>query len=168
VACGIFLIVPFFAGLAALALAIVGTRQINESNQLMRGRRLAVAGAILGIVNILGWGVYFKFISEISGPGRAVANHFIDDLDSANPAEAQRECLQNIHANRLEAAAKKIKTWGGVKTVAVLYITSDTADGNTTGSVRGTLRTPTGPHAFWLQTDCDADSACKIKDFSLQ
>ncbi len=87
-ACGIFLIVPFFAGLAAVALAIIGIRQINESNQNMRGRRLAIAGAILGMLNILGWSAYFKFVSEISGPGRTVAHRFIDDLNSANPAGA--------------------------------------------------------------------------------
>jgi hypothetical protein len=167
-ACGIFLIVPFFAGLAAVALAIIGIRQINESKSSMRGRRLAIAGAILGTLNILGWSAYFKFISEISGPGRTVAHRFIDDLNSASPAGAQRECLANVRPDRLDAASGQIKNWGGVKSVAVLNITSETANGITTGSVRGTLRTPTGEHAFQLQTACEDGPDWKIKDFWLQ
>jgi hypothetical protein len=167
-ACGIFLIVPFFAGIAAVALGIIGIRQANEPNLKMRGRRLAIAGLILGLLNILGWGAYFKFIGEISGPGRAVAHRFIDDLNSTNPASAARECLANVRPDRLDTASNQIRNWGGAKSVAVLFITSETANGITTGSVRGTLRTPTGDHAFQLQTACEDGPDWKIKDFSMQ
>jgi hypothetical protein len=167
-ACGIFLIVPFFAGLAAVALAVIGIRQINESNLKMRGRRLTIAGLILGLLNIFGWSAYFTFISEISGPGRTVAHRFIEDLNSANPSGAARDCLANVRPDRLNAASDQIRGWGGVKSVAVLYITSETANGITTGAVRGTLRTPTGQHAFQLQTACEDGPDWKIKDFSLQ
>ena len=168
-ACGIFLIVPFFAGIAAVALGIIGIRQANEPNLKMRGRRLAIAGVILGLLNILGWSVYFKFVSQISGPGRTVAHRFIDDLNSENPGGAAHECLANVRSDRLDTASNEIKNWGGAKSVAVLFITSETANGITTGSVRGTLRTPTGNHAFQLQTACDGDGPeWKIKDFSLQ
>jgi len=165
-ACGIFLIVPYFAGLAAVGLGIVGIRQANEFD--MRGRRLAIAGVILGLLNIFGWTGYFKLIGEISGPGRTVAHHFIDDLNSADPAKAQRECLGNIQIDRLTEAANRVKGWGGVKSVAVFYITSETVNGITTGSVRGTLRTPGGEHGFQLQTVSDDESNWKVRDFSLQ
>jgi len=165
-ACGIFLIVPFFAGLAAVALGVIGIRQANELN--MRGRRLAIAGVILGVLNILGWIAYFKLISEISGPGRTVAHHFIDDLNSADSAKAQSECLANVGPDRLMAATNQVKSWGGVKSVAVFYITSDSANGVTTGSVRGFVRTPGGEHLFQLQTVSDDRSNWKVRDFSLQ
>jgi len=165
-ACGIFVIVPYFAGLAAVGLGIVGIRQANEFD--MRGRRLAIAGVILGLLNIFGWTAYFKLISEISGPGRAVAHHFIDDLNSADPAKAKSECLGNIQIDRLAEAANRVKSWGGVKSVAVLYITSETVNGITTGSVRGMLRTPGGEHGFQLQTVSDDESNWKVRDFSLQ
>ena len=55
-----------------------------------------------------------------------------------------------------------------MKSVVVLYVTSDTANGITTGSVRGTLRTPTGEHAFQLQTASEDGPDWKIKDFSLR
>ena len=167
-ACGVFLIVPFFAGIAAVALGVIGIRQANEPNLRMRGRRLAIAGVILGLLNILGWSAYFKFISQISGPGRAVAHRFIDDLNSTNPASAAHECLANVRPDRLDTASNQIKNWGGAKSVAVLFITSETANGITTSSVRGTLRTPTGDHAFQLQTACEDGPDWKIKDFSMR
>jgi hypothetical protein len=167
-ACGVFLIVPFLAGVAAIALALLGIRQINESNQMLRGKRLAAAGAILGILNIAGWSIFFIFISTISGPGRRVAHHFIDDLGSSNPGQASRECFANVHADRLQAASDQLKTWGGVKSVAVLHITSDSENGVTTGRVTGTLRTPTGDHAFRLETACEDTPDWKVRDFSFQ
>jgi len=162
-ACGIFLIVPFFAGLAAVALGVIGIRQVNESKPKMRGRRLAIAGVILGLLNVVGWTAYFRFISEISGPGRSVARLFINDLNSANAADARRQCLDNVRSDRLKAASNQLKDWGGVNSISVLYVSRETADGITTGAVRGTLRTPSGEHAFQLQT-----ANWKISDFSLR
>jgi len=167
-ACGIFLIVPFFAGLAAVALGVIGVRQVNESNPTMRGRRLAVAGIILGLLNIFGWTAYFTMIGEISDPGRSVARLFINDLNSANTADARRQCLDNVHSDRLKAASNQLKDWGGVRSISVLYVTSETADEITTGSVRGTLRTPTCEHLFQLQTVCRYGSTWEISDFSLR
>jgi hypothetical protein len=167
-ACGIFLIVPFFAGIAAVALGIIGIRQINESKPQMRGRRLAIAGVILGLLNVAGWTAYFKFVNEISGPGRAAARLFIDNLNSANAADARLQCLDSVRSDRLKTASNQLKDWGGVKSIWVLYVTSETADGVTTGSVRGTLGTPTGQHAFRLQTVCRDGSHWKISDFSLR
>ncbi len=73
-ACGIFLIVPFVAGIAAVALGVMGLRETREPS--VRGRRLAIAAIILGLVNIVGWSGYAEFISRISAPGRTVAHHF--------------------------------------------------------------------------------------------
>ncbi|MGD0140815.1 MAG: DUF4190 domain-containing protein [Tepidisphaeraceae bacterium] len=166
--CGILIIVPYISGLAAMALGVIGIRQVNESEPTMLGRRLAIAGVILGLLNVVGWTAYFTMIGEISGPGRSVARLFINDLNSANAADARRQCLDNVHSDRLKAASNQLKDWGGVKSIAVLYVASDTADGVTTGSVRGTLRTPAGEHAFQLQTVCRDSSNWKISDFWLR
>jgi len=160
-ACGVFVIVPFFAGIAAVALGIFGIRQTNLFN--IRGRKMAIAGTVLGLLNLIGWTGYFCFVSDISAPGRTVAHHFIDDLNSANTAAAGQECLASIGADRLNAACDQIKNWGGAKNVAVLYINSDAANGVNNGSIRGTLNTPTGEHQFQLQT-----VDWKISDFSFQ
>ena len=161
-ACGLLLVVPYLAGVAAIALAILGLRQISQTFD--RGRRLALAGAGLGLLNIVGWTVYFCFVAALSAPGRSLAKNFMADLTAARPELAKNLCVANISSDRLEAASKQVMSWGGAKHVSVLYITTQTANGATTGTVRGEIATPfAGRHWFQLQT-----LEGQIADFSLQ
>jgi hypothetical protein len=163
-ACGVFLIVPFVAGIAAVVLGILGLRETREP--LVRGRRLALAAIVLGLVNIVGWSAFAVFISGISAPGRSVAHRFVTELNQGRTSDAQRDCAGNISLARLQAASDQIKNWGGARSVAILYINSVTANGVTTGSVRGSIHTPGGEHSFLLQT-AEQDGAWKVGDFSL-
>jgi Domain of unknown function (DUF4190) len=165
VACGIFLIVPFIAGIAAVALGVMGLRETREPR--MRGRRLAMAAIALGLVNIVGWSAYAVFISRISAPGRTVAHRFVTELNQDRTSDALQDCTGNISETRLQAAADQLRQWGGAKSVAVLYINSDTANGITTGSVRGSIHTPGGDHSFLLHT-VGQDGTWKVGDFSFQ
>jgi hypothetical protein len=161
-ACGLLLIVPYLAGVAAIALAILALRQISQTFE--RGRRLALAGAALGLLNIIGWTVYFCVVAALSAPGRTLAKNFIFDLTAARPEQAKNLCIASITSDRLEAASKQVMSWGGAKHVSVLFITTQTANGTTTGTVRGEIDTASaGQHWFQLQTLED-----QIADFSLQ
>jgi hypothetical protein len=164
-ACGILLIVPFIAGIAAIVLGVMGLRETRDP--ALRGRRLAIAAIVLGVVNILGWSGYAEFISTISAPGRSIAHRFVTDLNTGNMSAAARDCTDNISETRLQAAADQLKEWGGARSVAVLNIDSNTLNGATTGSVRGSIHTPAGDHSFQLQT-VGQDGAWKVSDFSLQ
>ncbi|MGD0464480.1 MAG: DUF4190 domain-containing protein [Tepidisphaeraceae bacterium] len=164
-ACGVFLIVPFVAGIAAVVLGILGLRDTREPSA--RGRRLAVAAIVLGLVNIVAWGGYAQFISRISAPGRSVAHRFVTELNAGKTTDAERDCAPSISAARLQAAADQLSQWGGAKSIAVLHINSDTANGATTGSVRGSIHTPRGEHLFQLQT-FEQDGVWKVADFSIQ
>jgi Domain of unknown function (DUF4190) len=159
-ACGIFLIVPYLSGAAAIGLGIAGLRQ--TADRAMRGRRLAWGGIILGLLNVVGWTVYFWLIAELSAGGRTTAHQFFADLNSPNPQEARRDCL-GVPPQRLDAAANELQNWGGLKSVTVLYITSDSSNGTVAGVVRGDLETPGGKHLFQLQT-----TGWKITNFSIQ
>ncbi len=164
-ACGIFLVVPFVAGIAAIVLGVMGLRETREP--IVRGRRLAIAAIVLGLVNLVGWSGYAEFISRISGPGRNVAHRFVTDLNTDNMTEAARDCTENIGETRLQAAADQLKKWGGAKGVAVLNIDSNTLNRATTGSVRGSIHTPAGERSFQLQT-VGQNGVWKVTDFSLQ
>src|SRR5271170_1557077 len=115
-ACGIFLIVPYLSGLAAIALAILGLRQTAHGE--MRGRRLAWAGMIFGLLNFVGWTAYFCIIADLSAGGRAAAHQFFADLNSPIPRQARRDCL-GVSPERLDAASNDLKNWGGLKSVTV-------------------------------------------------
>jgi hypothetical protein len=191
--CGVFLIVPYLSALAALGLGILGLRQTagaemrgsagedtsgttdsagegtggttdsaGEDTGGTRGRRLAWVGVMLGLLNILGWSVYFWIVADLSAGGRAAANRFFADLNSGASEWASRDCI-GVPPARLDAAAEEIKGWGGVKSVTVLSITSDSTNGASAGAVRGELRTPGGKHLFQLRT-----RDWKVADFSIQ
>ncbi len=164
-ACGVFLIVPFGAGIAAVVLGMMGLRETREA--WVRGRRLAVAAIALGLVNVVCWGGYAEFITRISAPGRSVAHRFVTELSEGRTSDARGDCAGSISETRLRAAADQLKLWGGAKSVAVLYVNSDTTGGSTTGSVRGSIHTPGGEHTFQLQTVGD-DGVWKISEFSIQ
>jgi hypothetical protein len=164
-ACGLLLFVPFLAGIAALTLGILGLRQTATTS--MRGRKLAIAGAVLGLVNLVGWFATCEFVAAISAPGRAVAHRFVSDLNSGDLADAQTQCTESIGGDQLSNAADEIRNWGGAKHVVILYVTADTTNGLTAGSIRGTLHTPTGAHRFQFHT-IGSDNGWKISDFSMQ
>ncbi|HEY1922778.1 MAG TPA: DUF4190 domain-containing protein [Tepidisphaeraceae bacterium] len=165
VSCGILLVVPFIAGIAAIVLGVMGLRETREP--LMRGRRLAIAAIVLGLVNIVGWTAYAEFISGISSPGRGVAHRFVTDLNTSKLADAAHECVDGINTAKLQAAADELKQWGGAKSVAILNIESDTVNGTTTGSVRGSIHTPSGEHSFQLRT-VGQDGVWKVSEFSMR
>ncbi len=164
-ACGILLIIPFIAGIAAIVLGVMGLRETREPSA--RGRRLAITAIVLGLVNVVGWSGYAEFISHLSAPGRSVAHRFVTRLNAGDTTGASRECTDSINGEKLQAASDQLKGWGGAKSVAVLSIDSDTVNGATTGSVRGSIHTPAGEHSFQLTT-VGQDGAWKISDFSLQ
>jgi hypothetical protein len=164
-ACGIFLIVPFIAGIAAIALGVMGLRETREPS--VRGRRVAKAAIALGLVNIVGWTGYAEFIGKISAPGRIVAHRFLTDLNTGKTADAEEMSTGSINETKLQAAADQLKDWGGAKSVAVLYVDSSTMNGETTGSVRGSIHTPEGEHSFQLQT-LGQNGIWKVNDFSLR
>jgi hypothetical protein len=158
-ACGIFLIVPYISGLCAIALAVIGLRQTAGGEYY--GRRLAWGAIVLGLLNIVGWTIFFWIIADLSAPGRATAHRFFFDLNSA-AEQARQDCL-GVAADRLDSAAAQIQSWGGVKSVTVLYVTTDSNNGTITASIRGDLGTGSGKHFFQLHT-----TESKVTDFSIQ
>ncbi|HEX4056376.1 MAG TPA: DUF4190 domain-containing protein [Tepidisphaeraceae bacterium] len=163
-ACGLLLIVPFLAGITAIILGICGLLETRQTS--VRGRKLALIGIVLGLVNLLGWSAYAGIVGRISAPGRSVAYRFIDDLSAGNTTAAEREC-DGIGEARLRAAAIQLKNWGGARSVAILYIDSNTANAVTTGSIRGTIHTSRGDHSFELTTASE-NSAWIISNFVLR
>jgi hypothetical protein len=148
--CGIVLVVPYLAGLVAIGLAVTALRQINAL--ALRGRRLAYAGAFLGLLNIVGWTAYFHTVATLSAPGRAVSERFITDLNAMNLDDARLQCTGAMSADVISSLAQQLQAWGGSKGVVVLNVATDTNNGIVTGSVRGEIKTPNGRHEWQIST----------------
>lgn len=152
VLCGLLLVLPFISAIAAICFAILGFRELNRCGNV-RGRRFALAGFSLGLLNIVGWTIYFAIVARISAPGRVIAAKFFRDLTSQNSSQvAAKDCLAGVDEKRIAAAASQISRWGGITGVTVLSVDNWTLNGVTVGQVVGTLQTPGAAHPFQLRT----------------
>ncbi|MGB7158458.1 MAG: DUF4190 domain-containing protein [Tepidisphaeraceae bacterium] len=69
--CGCLLCVPFLPGIAAIVTGAIGMRKTKDP--AVTGKGLAIAGLVLGVLNVLGWAAYVGLIVAITVPslGRA-------------------------------------------------------------------------------------------------
>ncbi len=69
--CGCFLCVPVLPGIASIVCGAIGLRKTRDP--AVTGKGLAIAGLVLGALNLLGWGAYIALVSAIMLPslGRA-------------------------------------------------------------------------------------------------
>jgi prepilin-type processing-associated H-X9-DG protein len=65
------LCIPFAPGIASIACGAMGMRRARDP--AVTGKGLAIAGLVLGVLNVLGWGAYFALIFAVMAPslGRA-------------------------------------------------------------------------------------------------
>lgn len=72
--------VPFVGGLVAIVLGILGIKKANDP-QVGGGKGMAIAGLIIGVLSVAGWGMFFGgifgVVAATSAPGRAVANDWM-------------------------------------------------------------------------------------------
>jgi prepilin-type processing-associated H-X9-DG protein len=64
--CGCLLCIPFVTGILAGVFGFLGLRQTRQPDY--SGKGLAIAGLILGILNVLGWTAYFILIVAVMVP----------------------------------------------------------------------------------------------------
>ncbi|HEV2296155.1 MAG TPA: DUF4190 domain-containing protein [Tepidisphaeraceae bacterium] len=64
--CGCLLCVPFAPGIASIVTGAIGLRKTRDP--AVTGKGMAIAGLVLGVVNLLGWAAYFALIAAILFP----------------------------------------------------------------------------------------------------
>lgn len=139
--CGILGCVPWLTGLIAIILGIVGIKSTKDP--LTRGRGMAIAGLVLGVVSVVVWtllgSTIFAFFSS-TGPARDQARAFIYDLDKGDVTAAHARVTGDITADELKLVAERMKTWGGVKDVTMVGINVTANSGTqTTTAVSGAV-----------------------------
>jgi predicted Zn finger-like uncharacterized protein/prepilin-type processing-associated H-X9-DG protein len=82
--CGCLLCVPFVPGIGSIVCGAIGMRKTRDP--AVTGKGMAIAGLVLGIINVLAWGAYFGLIFAIMVPTLGVARQ------TAN----QVKCAQNL------------------------------------------------------------------------
>jgi len=153
--------VPFLTGALAILTGIIGITVTG--NPSVKGRGVAIAGLILGILSILVWtgigGVGWRWW-VISGPQRIVASHFILDLSRGDTTAAAAQSTSQITAAQLEPAAAKMKDWGPIQKIRVFASPS--------GDVNGIAICPNGQlHSFMLQ-EVQQNGVWSVDSFELR
>ena len=110
---GILGCVPLLTGLLAVAFGLAGIRTTRDPR--IRGRGLAIAGLVLGLVSLAGWSLFGGLIGvgyARSRPARAVAEQFTTDLAAGDVTAAQSRCTAAVARPSLDAAAASMRPWG--------------------------------------------------------
>ena len=151
---GLLLCIPFVTGVLAFIFGIVGIRATR--NPAVKGRGLAIAGLVLGILSVIGWTAYFAvagvaFYAMVHGSmNPLLARGFFTDLASGNVSGAQALCAPGTPAATLQATADQMKPWGMVTG----FTTTNTTVVNTKTTMDGTLQTQNGgAHTFDIVFD---------------
>jgi len=165
---GILGCIPFITGICAIIFGLIGIGATR--NPAIRGRAMAVIGLILGLLSVLGWGLftgsayYLKKNTPIVQEQFA-ANTFLMDLSSNNVASAKKYTNASVADTDLAAAVAQIKDWGGVQSMAPA-INGDFLESSRNGIVDENVIFPSGTKLFHFKMSRGDDGTWKIDSFT--
>lgn len=135
---GILGCIPIITSLLAVILGIIGIRKTSDPRYT--GKGMAIAGLILGLIGLLGWGtmgggLYALYVT--SRPVANVAQQFTTHIASGNVAAAQALCESNVTQAELQAMVDQFKQWGALKDLMIPAREAKTTGGQTTWELQG-------------------------------
>jgi hypothetical protein len=156
------------SSIVAVITGIVGL--VATKNPTVKGRGMAIAGLVLGILTLVGWGIFGISVASmlhITPAQSSLANQFVSDLSAGNLDAAQAECTANVSATTLLNDSTLLKTWGSGTSVKLIGVhVPNTPAGTTT--VIDAMSYPGGSHNITLQIVDDSSGNPKIDGLVLQ
>ena len=126
---GLLLCIPFITGLGGIILGAVGIKRAGNPRVAGGGKGMAIAGLILGIVNLIIWGLFGSGIwALVAGTSeqRTIAKQFIKDLSQGNVSAAAAACHSTMPRSQLDQASKAMQSWGTLNDVTTVGINANT------------------------------------------
>ena len=142
---GLLLCIPFITGLGGIILGAVGIKRAGNPRVAGGGKGMAIAGLILGIVNLIIWGLFGSGIwALVAGTSeqRTIAKQFIKDLSQGNVSAAAAVCHSTMPRSSLEQSSKAMQSWGTLNDVTTVGINANT------GTAQGSQVLVTGVAQF--------------------
>jgi hypothetical protein len=163
--CGLIFCIPFVTGLVAIVTGAVGISV--TSNPSVRGRGMAIAGLILGIIGLglwglLGLGTYNVFRG--STPSRLFAQTYIADLAAGRIDRCEQNSSSNVTQQNLQDDYSQLKSWGTVQNSMVFPIARTEHGGAVTFDMMGACMFSGKQHRFQM-TVTDASGTLKVDSF---
>jgi hypothetical protein len=173
--CGLLLCIPGIAGLLAIIFGVLG---IKQSNQLAgRGRGLAVAGLILGVLALIGWTAAgatmywgYKYVEgKVLDPSKAVSTTFLNSLASGDIATAKSVTTGSLTDDDLAKLRDQLKSLGGFQSFSLNQFNANGIGGDAFKiDIAGAATFQNGTKRFNAELRGDLQSGFKIEDFSLE
>jgi hypothetical protein len=160
--CGLLGCVPGVTGLIAVITGIIGISRTG--NPAIKGRGMAIAGLILGLISLAGWGTFALGgygLYRAGAPARAFAKQYITDLSAGNEDKCLQDSTANLSKDRLDSLAQAMKPWGTLNDVKVFGFSVNNNNGVYAGVVSGVCTFSGGTHTFQMTLSKDPSGNLK-------
>ena len=138
-------------GLVAVICGILGI--VKTKDPRYTGRGLAIAGLLLGLVGLVGWGIAAGAgygVWAYGKPAREAAKQYARDLSGGNVDAAMGNSTSTITRDELAAAADKMKSWGRLQDTTLPAVMMNKVSGSAeTVDVIGTADFQSGGKVFY-------------------
>jgi hypothetical protein len=167
--CGLVMCIPGVTGLVAVITGIIGIAETGKP--AVKGRGMAIAGLILGILSLVGWGgigvgAYTMF--QAAKPQRIFAKTFVTDLSAGRIDQCVQNSSTNLSKDSLAADYQKMQNWGTLQDTTIIAFNVQSNNGAYTGSIGGFCRFSGGQHSFQMMLAKDSSGQLKVDSFLWQ
>ena len=155
---GLLLCIPFITGLGGIIFGAIGIKKTKDPR--VGGKGLAIAGLVLGLVNLILWGLFGgAILALIAGTGeqRVIAKTFIKDMSEGNITAAAAACHSTMPKASLESSSQAMKAWGALKDTTTVGINANAGDGNSQVMVSGAAVFTNAQKSFVIQFAKEGD-----------
>jgi hypothetical protein len=166
--CGLIMCIPFVTGLVAVITGFIGIA--TTSNPAVRGRGMAIAGLILGLLSIAGWGLLGGGTAVLfhgSHAQRVFAKQYLADLSAGNVDLCAQHSSSRLTKDQIAVFSKQAQGWGALNDSTVFAFSLDNKNGTFKGAVSGACKFASGTHTFALTLVKESD-ALKVDSFQWQ
>jgi hypothetical protein len=138
---------PFLPGVVAIVAGAVGVRRSRDDRHDGRGRGLAVAGILLGVVSLVAWSLggmnlgrsLFDFArGETTGEPLRVASAFLDYVSAGEVDAAMALAGPGLSREQIAQWAEAAQAWGTFKQFTAFDRTVETHAGVSVADFEGT------------------------------
>jgi hypothetical protein len=163
--CGLIFCIPGLTGLIAVITGGVGIAA--TSNPAVKGRGMAIAGLILGLLSLAGWGVLGLVgvhVYQKSGPQRAFAQQYVTDLAAGKIDQCVSNSTANVAQQQLQNDYTQSQAWGTLITAIPIPNSFFDLNGKLTVRMQGAANFSNGSHQFIIVVVTDS-SGTKVDSF---
>jgi Domain of unknown function (DUF4190) len=147
--CGLIMCIPFVTGLVAVITGFIGIS--TTSNPAVKGRGMAIAGLILGLLSLAGWGLLSigsVALFHGSTAQRVFAKQYLADLSGGNIDQCVQHSSSRLTRDQIAGFSKQAQGWGTMNDTTVMAFSLDNNNGTFKGAVSGACKFNSGTHTF--------------------